>query len=140
MFILPTHGIFPRQITGKFCHGLNNCLFCTYKPISLDVKLNNFSKVKCFDIISTIKTLYIMNTGMPYIMQHCTVIFRHICCKKKNSSYTITIASETYDPVKQDKGTAHSVTVKHYSPQSDLITQQSAKTFRKFYYMQLDTL
>jgi len=58
---------------------------------------------------------------------------------QKNSSYTITIASETYDPAKQDKETAHPV--KHHSPQSDLIIiQQSAKTFRKFYYMQLDTL
>jgi hypothetical protein len=83
-----------------------------------------------------------MNTGMPYIMQHCTVIFRHTCYKK-NSSYTITIASETYDPAKQDKGSSHAVTVKHHSPLSDLIiihVQQSAKTFRKFYYMQLDTL
>jgi hypothetical protein len=61
--------------------------------------------------------------------------------QKKNSSYTITIASETYDPAKQGKGTAHPVTVKHHSPQTDLvIIQQSAKTFRKFYYMQLDTL
>ena len=79
VFILPINGIFPRQITGKFCHGLNDCLFCTYKSISLDVNLNHFSKIKCFNIISTIKTSYIMNTGMPYIMQHCTVIFRHIC-------------------------------------------------------------
>jgi len=73
-------------------------------------------------------------------MQHFSVIFRHIGYKK-NSSYTITIASEIYDPAKQDKGTAHPVTVKHYSPQSDLIIiQQSAKTFRKFSYTQLDTL
>jgi len=54
---------------------------------------------------------------------------------QKNSSYTITIASETYDPAKQDKGTAHPVTVKHHSIQSDLIiTQQSAKTFRMFFF------
>jgi hypothetical protein len=60
---------------------------------------------------------------------------------QKNISYTITIASETHDPAKKDKGTAHPVTVKHHSPQSDLIIiQQSAKTFRKFCYMQLDTL
>jgi len=36
------------------------------KSISLDINLNHFSKIKYFNIISTIKTLYIMNTGMPY--------------------------------------------------------------------------
>jgi hypothetical protein len=60
-----------------------------------------------------------MNTGMPYIMQHCIVIFTHICFKKKG--YTITIASETYHPAKQDKGTAHPFTVKQHTLQSDLI-------------------
>jgi len=74
-----------------------------------------------------------MNTGMPYIMQHCTVIFRHMRLETEKergekNSYTIAIASETYDPAKQDRGTAHPVTVKHHSPQSDLIIiQQSAK-------------
>jgi len=70
---------------------------------------------------------------------HCSIQTHML--QKKNSSYTITIASKTYESAKQDKGTAHPVTVKHHSPQSDLILiQQSAKTFRKFYYVQLDTL
>jgi hypothetical protein len=74
-------------------------------------------------------------------MQHCTVIFRPVSYKKKNSSYTKTITSKTCDPAKQDKRTAHPVTVQHHSIQSDLIIiQQSAKTLRPFYYMELDIL